>query len=220
MTTKNLTLGMGLAFTVALSRDLCAKTVPAQSPPNPIGVPSACARQKSWRTDGSPSGSGAQGDEVTLNGSWPGGRESAHDAETSKACGPRPWSAAARTLQLRIRRRWRAGTRPEQCRDSTRQHALQQPADDQRPSVRDAGISRIVPHGSVEQIWHSGADPAQEPAPYVRLSCRRSYRTNPSRKYPVLYLLHGGGGDEDSWTTWAGPPSSSTTRSPRARPCR
>ena len=27
------------------------------------------------------------------------------------------------------------------------------------------------------------------------------YETNPKEKYPVLYLLHGGGGDEEAWTS-------------------
>jgi enterochelin esterase family protein len=57
-----------------------------------------------------------------------------------------------------------------------------------------------VPHGSVEQIWH--------PSPTLSKSQRRmyvylppDYHKNPTRKYPVLYLLHGGGGDEDTWIT-------------------
>lgn len=57
-----------------------------------------------------------------------------------------------------------------------------------------------APHGSIEQIWH--------PAPVLKQRQRRmyvylpaEYHTNPSRRYPVLYLIHGGGGDEDSWVT-------------------
>ncbi len=57
-----------------------------------------------------------------------------------------------------------------------------------------------VPHGSIEEIWH--------PAPTLKMAQRRmfvylppGYHTNPARKYPVLYLLHGGGGDEETWTT-------------------
>lgn len=55
-----------------------------------------------------------------------------------------------------------------------------------------------VPHGSVETIWH--------PAPTLGQAQRRmtvylpaGYHENPARRYPVLYLLHGGGGDEESW---------------------
>lgn len=59
---------------------------------------------------------------------------------------------------------------------------------------------RDVPHGSIEQIWH--------PAPTIGMRQRRmyvylppGYHENPLQSYPVLYLLHGGGGDEDAWTT-------------------
>lgn len=57
-----------------------------------------------------------------------------------------------------------------------------------------------VPHGTLEQVWY--------PSPTLNMDQRRmyvylppDYLTNTARKYPVLYLLHGGGGDEDAWTT-------------------
>ena len=55
-----------------------------------------------------------------------------------------------------------------------------------------------VPHGTVEQVWF--------PSPTLKQSRRRMYVYLPpdykdtTGKYPVLYLLHGGGGDEDAWT--------------------
>lgn len=56
-----------------------------------------------------------------------------------------------------------------------------------------------VPHGAVEQVWY--------PSPTLGHAQRRmlvylppGYHANRSRSYPVLYLLHGGGGDEESWT--------------------
>jgi len=59
---------------------------------------------------------------------------------------------------------------------------------------------RDVPHGSLEQIWY--------PSPTLKAAQRRmyvylpaEYHRNKSQTYPVLYLLHGGGGDEDAWTT-------------------
>jgi enterochelin esterase-like enzyme len=54
-----------------------------------------------------------------------------------------------------------------------------------------------VPHGTVEMIWY--------PSPTLKLAQRRMYVYTPpgyaasKAKYPVLYLLHGGGGDEDAW---------------------
>jgi enterochelin esterase family protein len=58
---------------------------------------------------------------------------------------------------------------------------------------------RDVPHGTVQAVWY--------PSPTLKLASRRmmvytppGYETN-TQKYPVLYLLHGGGGDEDAWLT-------------------
>ncbi len=56
-----------------------------------------------------------------------------------------------------------------------------------------------VPHGTVQAVWY--------PSPTLKMAARRmmvytppGYETS-ARKYPVLYLLHGGGGDEDAWLT-------------------
>jgi len=56
-----------------------------------------------------------------------------------------------------------------------------------------------VPHGTVQALWY--------PSPTLKLASRRmmvytppGYETS-GQKYPVLYLLHGGGGDEDAWLT-------------------
>ena len=56
-----------------------------------------------------------------------------------------------------------------------------------------------VPHGSVQAVWY--------PSPTLKMASRRmmvytppGYETS-TQKYPVLYLLHGGGGDEDAWLT-------------------
>jgi enterochelin esterase family protein len=63
----------------------------------------------------------------------------------------------------------------------------------------DLWTFKDVPHGTVEQIWY--------PSPTLHMDQRRmyvylpaEYNANPTKKYPVLYLLHGGGGDEDAWT--------------------
>lgn len=55
-----------------------------------------------------------------------------------------------------------------------------------------------VPHGTLSQIWYS--------SPTLGLTRRAcvympaGYESSNIR-YPVLYLLHGGGGDEDAWNT-------------------
>lgn len=54
-----------------------------------------------------------------------------------------------------------------------------------------------VPHGAVQSVWY--------PSPILKQKSRRMYVYTPpdymagGKRYPVLYLLHGGGGDEDQW---------------------
>ncbi len=55
-----------------------------------------------------------------------------------------------------------------------------------------------VPHGSITKVWYD--------SPALGLYRRMYIYTPPgyensTGKYPVLYLLHGGGGDEDAWTS-------------------
>jgi enterochelin esterase-like enzyme len=56
-----------------------------------------------------------------------------------------------------------------------------------------------VPHGTVQAVWY--------PSEILKQKGRRMFVYTPpgyessKAKYPVLYLLHGGGGDEDAWTT-------------------
>jgi enterochelin esterase-like enzyme len=55
-----------------------------------------------------------------------------------------------------------------------------------------------VPHGTLAKVWYE--------SPTLNLTRRMYVYTPPgyesgSGKYPVFYLLHGGGGDEDAWST-------------------
>ncbi|MBP1670274.1 MAG: esterase, partial [Bacteroidetes bacterium] len=62
----------------------------------------------------------------------------------------------------------------------------------------DLYLVKDVPHGSLTKLWYE--------SPSLKLN-RRMYVYTPAGyennadKYPVFYLLHGGGGDEDAWTT-------------------
>jgi enterochelin esterase-like enzyme len=55
-----------------------------------------------------------------------------------------------------------------------------------------------IPHGTVQAVWY--------PSPTLKLQSRRMFVYTPpgytasTTRYPVLYLLHGMGGDEDAWT--------------------
>lgn len=55
-----------------------------------------------------------------------------------------------------------------------------------------------VPHGTLQKVWYNSAVLGMERLMYVYTP--PGYATS-SQKYPVLYLLHGAGGDEDAWTT-------------------
>ena len=55
-----------------------------------------------------------------------------------------------------------------------------------------------VPHGTLAKVWYD--------SPTLNLKRRMYVYTPPgyetsTEKYPVFYLLHGGGGDEDQWTS-------------------
>jgi enterochelin esterase-like enzyme len=55
-----------------------------------------------------------------------------------------------------------------------------------------------VPHGTLSEEWY--------PSPSLKLTRRMIVYTPPgyrsgSERYPVLYLLHGGGGDEEQWVS-------------------
>ena len=60
-------------------------------------------------------------------------------------------------------------------------------------------IVRDVPHGTMSKVWY--------PSPMLGMNQRRmtvytpaGYDNNTKEKYPVLYLLHGAGGDENAWS--------------------
>lgn len=63
----------------------------------------------------------------------------------------------------------------------------------------DTWTFKDVPHGTIQIIWY--------PSPTLKQDRRRMYVYTPpgyetsQTRYPVLYLLHGGGGDEDAWVT-------------------
>jgi enterochelin esterase-like enzyme len=55
-----------------------------------------------------------------------------------------------------------------------------------------------VPHGTLAQVWYRSS--ILQAARRMYVYTPPGYETNTGR-YPVLYLLHGGGGDEEAWTT-------------------
>jgi len=62
----------------------------------------------------------------------------------------------------------------------------------------DVYMVKDVPHGQLSKVWY--------PSPTLGKNRRMYVYTPPGyeksdKKYPVFYLLHGAGGDEDAWTT-------------------
>jgi len=64
--------------------------------------------------------------------------------------------------------------------------------------IADDYITKKVPHGTVKKVWY--------PSSLKGMNKRRmtvylpaGYSSNKNKRYPVLYLLHGSGGDEDAW---------------------
>jgi enterochelin esterase-like enzyme len=55
-----------------------------------------------------------------------------------------------------------------------------------------------VPHGTVTKVWYKSAVLEMDRRVYVYTPAGYD---NGNAKYPVFYLLHGAGGDEDAWTT-------------------
>ena len=56
-----------------------------------------------------------------------------------------------------------------------------------------------VPHGTVSKVWYPSATAGFDRR--LTVYTPAGYENNPKVKYPVLYVLHGIGGDEDAWVT-------------------
>ena len=56
-----------------------------------------------------------------------------------------------------------------------------------------------VPHGTVSKVWYPSATAGFDRSMTVYTPA--GYEENTKTKYPVLYVLHGIGGDEDAWVT-------------------
>ena len=55
-----------------------------------------------------------------------------------------------------------------------------------------------VPHGNVSKVWYDS--PSLGMQRRMTVYTPAGYEKNTKTKYPVLYLLHGSGGDEDAWS--------------------
>ena len=135
--------------------------------------------------------------EVLLNGDWPGGNQVAMKKDeqgvwsvTVGPLKPEMWGYTfsvdgARALDPR---------NPLTKRDGTRiDNILLIPGPES--ALYEA---TNVPHGDVNMVWYDSPTLKLQRRMYVYTP--PDYRTG-SARYPVFYLLHGGGGDEDAWFT-------------------
>lgn len=56
-----------------------------------------------------------------------------------------------------------------------------------------------VAHGKVEQLWYPSSFEKSMPQRRLSVYLPAEYAKNKTKQYPVLYLLHGTGGDEMAW---------------------
>ena len=67
------------------------------------------------------------------------------------------------------------------------------------PGERSENYFEAGKHGSVTTRWYDS--PSLGYSRRMVVYTPYGYEKNPKAKYPVLYLLHGGGGDEEAWTS-------------------
>jgi enterochelin esterase family protein len=65
------------------------------------------------------------------------------------------------------------------------------------PQDRTFYAERAVPHGRVEVVAYHNAAGAEK---HLQVYLPPDYDSDPARRYPVLYLNHGGGENETHWT--------------------
>lgn len=136
--------------------------------------------------------------EVTLNGSWMGFRETLPLTKGEQGV----WSVTIQPLPASMYH-YNFFIDGVAAIDVTNPHAL-------RDGTRYASLLMIpgaessvfqlndTPHGNISQVWY--------PSPTLGTDRRMYVYTPPGyasgkESYPVLYLLHGAGGDEDAWSS-------------------
>ncbi len=135
--------------------------------------------------------------EVTLNGDWPNGRGVQMTKDDTGT-----WSATVGPLTPEL---WAYtfSVNGVSLLDSTNANILRDGTRYSNFFIIDGPLSdtykiKDVPHGNVNVVWYDS--PTLTAAPN-----RRMYVYTPAgydkstERYPVLYLLHGAGGDEDAW---------------------
>lgn len=64
--------------------------------------------------------------------------------------------------------------------------------------IADDYVEHSVAHGTVKKIWYPSTLNGMKKR-RMTIYLPKSYSSNTQKRFPVLYLLHGSGGDEDAW---------------------
>ena len=67
------------------------------------------------------------------------------------------------------------------------------------PGERTENYNEATQHGTVSHPWYHSNILGMDRR--LTVYTPYGYENNPKKKYPVLYLLHGAGGDEEAWTS-------------------
>ncbi len=67
------------------------------------------------------------------------------------------------------------------------------------PGERTENYGEATKHGTVSHPWYSSKILGMDRR--LTVYTPYGYENNPKKKYPVLYLLHGAGGDEEAWSS-------------------
>lgn len=64
--------------------------------------------------------------------------------------------------------------------------------------IADDYITHDVPHGTIKKVWYPSSLNGMKKR-RMSIYLPKAYSTYTHKHFPVLYLLHGSGGDEDAW---------------------
>lgn len=64
--------------------------------------------------------------------------------------------------------------------------------------IADDYVTHNVSHGSIKKVWYPSTLNGMKKR-RMTVYLPKAYSANAQRRFPVLYLLHGSGGDEDAW---------------------
>ncbi|MBN7816116.1 esterase [Algoriphagus pacificus] len=176
---------------ITIGNEVAAQEISAMQAPRVVSPEVAANNSVTFRVYS------ANANAVTLNGSWMGFRETLPLQKDETGV----WSVTVDPLPSSMYHYnfFIDGvsaidpTNPHALRDGTRYASLLMVPGEEA----DVFELNDTPHGNVSKVWYSS--PTLE-------SNRRMYVYTPpgydsgNETYPVLYLLHGAGGDEDAWT--------------------